>query len=365
MWVDLGVLLALAAAGALLWPVFRPEEAPPPAPVSWRWAKVAERHLPEPVPSLASGNVAGNPAPEIVAGRFVLAGDLTGAFEEREEGREGAWAFAARFGRGPGGGRVELEEDRHGDTLRVLDEKKRVLWSSPLPGVLRMARWGDVDGDGVDDLAVASFFGEERWDLSLLDGRDGKPRWTRQVMSEWIQVIPGDGVYVIEFSTGRVFRFSSTGQSSQALNGPGNRTHRFVAARIAEGGDVQILGSVTDPNRLLGGLKSAMRLEARWRSGRYAWSVRDETKESPLLIDPDVLLSSAPPAIHAADLDGDGAREWILQDRADRLLVKSASGRELAIFALEGASCWTVAEGTWARLVIGEGTRLTAWEAAP
>lgn len=292
-----------------------PQPAPAEAPTGLRPADTVRTFKPvwnRSVPTgltVACGDWEGNGVPQvIVAGlgtlqRFGWEGDVK---ETRPWPNEDS---ILEVGRTRSGEARIATYSNWGKKVRVVDRAGQELWSHPSKSGVNGAHWGDLDGDGDDELVVGHNGGGG---LEAL-GIDGKLRWQVGGLGNvWCQaVIPArDGqpgrVFITE-ATGSVHLYDAVGAALERFQLDGRYCAAMTGAWMGPEEGIQVIGE----------------------SGREFVAVADSEGEVrwrlPVKGSPGNWRTTQ---FVAGDLTGDGTPEWILRD--DRtLVVASPDGIEL------------------------------------
>ncbi len=212
-------------------------------------------------------------------------------------------------GRHKQGGARLLGYSNWGQKLSVMDGHGKEIWSYSAMFGIDGAHWGDLDGDGTDELIVGmNGFGG----LHALSA-EGKELWQARLGNVWNQaVVPAAAtrsalVFATEAS-GSVRVFDGTGKPLRTLRPSGRYCAQLSAAVMDKAGTIQAIALgdgaaiAFDPN------------------GQVAWST------------PSVKNAGGWQNITFAcgDIDGDGVRDWAFLVPAGDLVLASASGQKLA-----------------------------------
>ena len=218
-----------------------------------------------------------------------------------------------------------------GKKVTVIDREGNRLWWYPCKSGVNQAHWGDLDGDGNDEMTVGM---NGSGGLCAVDG-NGKRLWkVSGIDNVWNHsVIPTEGArsarVIATEASGSVRIFDGAGKKVRTVKPLNMYFSATEAAVIDADGTVGVLGLglKTDSRddeivqMLNEGKKScefraiAFDLEgmAAWqapvRSNTAAWRERQ---------------------FAAGDLDGDGLSEWVFTGSAGKFVVVSASGVQIA-----------------------------------
>jgi hypothetical protein len=218
-----------------------------------------------------------------------------------------------------------------GKKIIVIDREGNRLWWYPCKSGVNQAHWGDLDGDGNDEMVIGM---NGSGGLCAVDG-NGKRLWkVSGIDNVWNHsVVPAEGArparIVATEASGSVRIFDGAGKKVRTVKPLKMYFSAMEAAVIDADGTVGVLGLglKTDSRDdeiiqiLNEGKKScefcaiAFDLEgmAAWqtpvRSNAAAWRKRQ---------------------FAAGDLDGDGLSEWVFAGSAGKLVVASVSGVQIA-----------------------------------
>ena len=196
-----------------------------------------------------------------------------------------------------------------GREVTVMDRTGRKIWTYASSTGVNGAHWGDLDGDGSDELVVGmngsgglhavSDSGQRLWRVGDIGNV-----WTQAV------VPAGDGRPALVFATeagGSVKIYDGRGNLLRTARPLGEYFAQMTAAYMNGDGAVQIIAS---------GVVTVAFDE----SGRVAWS-------TPAVDDQGSWRNGS---FACGDMNGDGAREWIFIDITHELVVVTAAGEKLA-----------------------------------
>jgi outer membrane protein assembly factor BamB len=212
-------------------------------------------------------------------------------------------------------GLVLLGYRNWGHQVCVWDQTGRQLWSYPCSSGVDGAHWGDLDGDGSDELIVGMNGGGG---LHAVD-ETGKRLWaSTEIGNVWTQSViaakNGRPALVVATEAGGTVRvFDAKGKALRTLQ-PLNRYFSPMAAADVDGeGTVQIvgLGSAVLVSYVAVGFDP---------QGKVAWQI-------PVSSDPGQWRV---PQFGCGDLDGDGTRDWAFARTAQQLIVVTPEGKQIA-----------------------------------
>jgi peroxiredoxin len=235
-----------------------------------------------------------------------------------------------------------------GRKVAVFDTHGKQLWSySALLGI-NGAHWGDLDGDGTDELIVGmNGFGG----LDAISG-DGKKLWHVSLGNVWGQaVVPtsaqSQGLVFASEAGGTVRVFDARGRALRTLRPDGAYYTRVAASVTDRAGHVQVLalGQHHGPSG-----EDAVAFDSQ---GQVAWSAP-------------VAATGNWAGVHFAcgDMAGDGNFEWTLMDPAGDLVLATSAGEKLAAIPKQsGVSDFVVVPDKNGRglLVVVQGTSVQAY----
>jgi peroxiredoxin len=220
---------------------------------------------------------------------------------------------------------VLLSYHNWGKRVMVINRQGKELWSYSTPGGVDGAHWGDLDGDGNDEMVVGmNGFGG----LHGVD-EDGKQIWkVSGIGNVWNQaVIPAsEGHAALVFATeagGTVRVFDGAGNALRTIR-PLDMYYSPIQALDIDGkGMVQVVG--------VGSALGSSASEKYYALGFDPFgSVQWQT---PVDSNPGLWRS---PQLACGDIDGDGVREWAFVRIPGELVVVSYKGDEIACLSVSG-----------------------------
>jgi predicted esterase len=216
-----------------------------------------------------------------------------------------------------------LAYKRGGRSVKVLDRDGKKLWAYACEQGVSCANWGDLDGDGNDEMVVGmmglrglhavSENGKRLWEVS-----DMVIVWSQSVISAR-QNRPAT-VFATDLGGG-VCIFDGTGKSKSTILNEDLYFNVVRAAEIDTNGTIQILGigvkaDVSFRHRLY--FVVAIDVE-----GNIAWKRRISLKTGDATWRDRQFLT-------AGDLDGDGLPEWVYAYSSKIMAVASPGNEEIA-----------------------------------
>jgi peroxiredoxin len=197
-----------------------------------------------------------------------------------------------------------------GQGVDVFDSNGKKLWSYPTNVGINGAHWGDLDGDGSDEMIVGMNGGGGLHAVSS----DGKKLWSyMNIGNVWSQAIvtPEEPESCLVFATeagGTVRVFSNDGKLLRTLSPLGEYYAEMTASVINQTGEVQVLALgneeivAFDPQGNVAWKTPGMETKAGWTANSFA----------------------------AGDMDGDGSTEWAFFEASGDLVIASSAGTKLA-----------------------------------
>ncbi len=197
-----------------------------------------------------------------------------------------------------------------GHSVSVMDRTGKEIWSYPAANGVDGAHWGDLDGDGTDEMIVGLNGGGGLHALSA----DGKELWAvMNIGNVWNQaVVPaGKDRPALVFATeagGTVRVYDAKGKLLRTLRPNGQYCSQMTATVIDQSNTIQAIA--------IGG-GSAIAFDA---VGRVAWS-------TPAIKDNAAWRSAT---FASGDLNADGSQEWAFVEASGDLVVATGEGEKLA-----------------------------------
>lgn len=213
-----------------------------------------------------------------------------------------------QLGRHPQGARL-LAYSIWGTAVTVLDRQGATLWTYPAEQGVNGAHWGDLDGDGTDEVIVGM---NGEGGLHAVSA-DGTKLWqVTSIGNVWNQAVVSARsnsearVFATEAS-GRVQVFDSKGEHLRTLNPLGKYFSTMAAHRDPHDGQIQII--VT--NQVTAALDE---------QGTVEWSTAANEEKSNWRF----------PRFASGDINGDGSLDWAFIDITGDLVVVNHAGQKLA-----------------------------------
>jgi thiol-disulfide isomerase/thioredoxin len=218
-----------------------------------------------------------------------------------------------------------------GDAVHVTDSTGKEAWKYHSMLGIDGAHWGDIDGDGSDEMIA----GMNGFSGLHAVSPDGKSLWAvRSIGNVWSQAVvsatatsPGR-VFATE-AGGQVYIYDKAGNKIRSIRPKGHYFATMTAAAIDKTGRIQIL-AIGDE---LGSERA--KVLAFDERGFVAWA-------STFHPGANVMRSQA---FASGDLNGDGTREWLLRDADEGLIAVSADGVRMgSIQPAGGIDCFGIVE---------------------
>jgi cytochrome c biogenesis protein CcmG/thiol:disulfide interchange protein DsbE len=217
-----------------------------------------------------------------------------------------------------------LGYDNWGSRVSVMDRTGKELWTYATKSGVDGAHWGDLDGDGTDELVV----GMNGFGGLHAVGADGRQRWAVSgIGNVWNQaVVPaGPDRPALVFATeagGTVRVFDAKGKPLRTLR-PLNQYCAQMTAAVMDG-----------TNQVQAVAVGGSRVIAFDPEGNVAWSTPA----------PKGAGSWRRSTFACGDLNGDGIKEWAFLEAGGDLVLASATGEKIA--------AWPNATGLTAFLIV-------------
>lgn len=266
--------------------------------------------------AICTGDWDGDGTDEILAGGHgtIQVIDLKGQVQTSLQVPESLTQF--EVGRHATGGPRLLGYSNWGKSVIVLGSAGKPAWEYATPTGVDGAHWGDLDGDGSDELVVGMNGGGGLHALSP----EGSVLWeVKNIGNVWNQAVvsppraPGDRLVFATEAGGSIHVYDSKGKRLRVLRPQGRYFAQMSASVLDDAGSVQVIGLgdgqviALDPQGEIAWSTPGIKNHGAWRSTTFA----------------------------GGDLDGDGRRDWVFHERNGDLCVASADGVRIA--ALPGA----------------------------
>ena len=230
------------------------------------------------------------------------------------------------LGRHQTGGARLLGYSNWGMQVRVMDATGKELWAFPCQFGVDGAHWGDLDGDGTDELIVG---------LNGVGGlhavsAEGTTLWSvKSLANVWNQaVVPaakGRPARIFATEAGGTVRvYDAQGKLLQTIRPLGKYCSQLAATAVDAAGAIQAVAAGED---------TAIAFN---ETGQVAWST-PVTKNNG---------SWRSASFSSGDLDGDGVKDWAFLEASGELVVASVAGERLAALpADKGLGAFAVVPG--------------------
>ncbi len=236
-----------------------------------------------------------------------------------------------------------------GRQVEVVDTNGKALWSYSAMMGIDGAHWGDLDGDGTDELIVGMN------GLGGLDAvsADGKKLWHASLANVWSQaVIPaGSGGQALVFASeagGTVRVFNAQGRAVRTLRPDGAYYTTLAAGVMDRSGTVQVLALGQSSQGSSG--QDAVAFDSK---GQVAWSAPVRAAGGWVKV-----------RFARGDIAGDGNFEWAFIESSGDMVLVTATGEKLAaIPGQSGASDFVIVPDKNGRglLVVLQGASVQAY----
>jgi hypothetical protein len=204
--------------------------------------------------------------------------------------------------------------------VSVLDRTGKEVWKYSAAMGVDGAHWGDLDGDGTDELVIGmNGFGG----LHAVSA-DGKMLWKATLGNVWGQaIIPAAanrGALVLATeASGSVRVFDSQGKQLRNFRPSGKYCTKLAASCMDTNLSSSTLQAVAEAQG------SAVAFDT---GGSTLWSTPTRMGGA----------GTSERAVACGDIDGDGLKEWALSDAAGNVLLVTADGKNLATVTNAAAS---------------------------
>jgi len=213
-----------------------------------------------------------------------------------------------------------------GDKVSVMDSTGKEIWSYPSSSGVDGAHWGDLDGDGTDELIVGMNGDGGLHAVSA----DGKRLWSvKNLGNVWNQaVIPaGKDRPALVFATeagGTVGVYDAKGGFLRTIRPNGKYCAQMTATVVDQSNRIQVI-AIGDGN--------AITFD---EAGQVAWS-------TPATKDHGAWRSAT---FACGDVDGDGKQEWAFVEASGDLVLATSAGEKLgSISNPTGLNAFTIVSG--------------------
>jgi hypothetical protein len=244
----------------------------------------------------------------VAAGQTLHVLDLTGA-------EKTTLPLPERFttiecGRNKAAGARLLGYTPWGRQVSVIDHFGKNIWNHSAAMGVNGAHWGDLDGDGNDEMIVGlNGFGG----LEALSG-DGKKLWSASLGNVWSQAfVPAmsnrPALVLATDASGSVNVFDAAGHRQSSLRPSGGYFAAMTAGAV-ESNAVQILAF------------SGNAAVAFDQTGTVQWMTSAQS----------IMANSANPRqlVAMGDLKGDGTKQWVFVDGSGDLVIATTSGQKVS-----------------------------------
>ena len=213
-----------------------------------------------------------------------------------------------------------IEAGQHKDGIRLLgysnwghevtavDRTGKELWSYPCGSGVDGAHWGNITGDGNDEMIIGMNGGGGLHAVSP----EGKKLWAfSKIGNVWNQaIVPARGnspamIFATE-AGGSIKVFDANGKQIQTLRPENKYFSRMSAARVNDAGTVQ-------------GIATHAITVAFDAEGKIIWSTPGKEDHG----------AWRAPSFAFGDVDEDGSGDWAFHDPSGTLILVSASGEQL------------------------------------
>lgn len=200
-----------------------------------------------------------------------------------------------------------------GRKIVVMDRTGKKLWSYWAWFGVEKAHWGDLDGDGTDEIIFGMM------SLRALSA-DGSALWKRKMgFPASLAVVSAQDnqparIFTIDLTMG-IRSLDSKGQKIVVFQPMDERCSHINAARMDSSGTIQVIEMASN----ISGAEDNTGIIVCDETGRVAWTAHAEEDAQ----------SWSGTNFVAGDVTGDGVREWIFRESNTKLVIASAQGQRL------------------------------------
>lgn len=188
-------------------------------------------------------------------------------------------------------------------------------------GGINGARWGDLNGDGNDEMALGMLINWRGRLVVLTD--EMEPLWEISNIAAWQQVIipqsSSQQALVLASDVGTIKVYNRIGKLLRTLQPLGLYLHSIAASTVDSSGRIQIAA--------IGSREETYKVLAFDLAGHVAW--RTPTYEQ--------LHSWVKGDFACGDMNGDGVREWAFMENPGELVFVSPQGEKLTTLSVPEA----------------------------
>jgi peroxiredoxin len=207
-----------------------------------------------------------------------------------------------------------------GNKVNVYDNSGKHLWAYSSGSGVDGAHWGDLDGDGTDELVVGMNGGGGLHAVSA----EGKRLWKASLGNVWNQaVIPAgkdrEARVLATEAGGTVKVYDARGALLDTLRPRSEYFSQMSAAVVDRQNRIQIVVKSDDLSLAVD------------TSGAEQWSstsVKDESWRAP--------------SFASGDVDGNGTKDWVFMEKANQLAVITPDGERVAVLDGTGVDAFAI-----------------------